>query len=191
MNTENKEKVLLTKSLCLPCQKTKCSPKLPGPQQASLKSLANSFVSLKKTKKYRCVLTTMPTWTSRWLRWWHLEVRSSRPPLVTSGHAWISNSWVVKDYFKFSNVESWSQTWRRWHLLATRASPLSVNLEQPEREIAFTVEERATPLRLTLKRLRCYSGSAAPCSSPSSPSVSSLSSWWRRGPPRCGLPGRR
>ena len=41
-------------------------------------------------------------------------------------------------------------TWRRRHLLATRASPRSVSREQPERARERTVVGSDTPLRLTL-----------------------------------------
>ena len=48
------------------------------------------------------------TWTSRWLRWWHLDVRSRRPPLVTKGHAWISNSWIR------TNLGVWKLSRKSW-----------------------------------------------------------------------------
>ena len=44
------------------------------------------------------------------------------------------------------------QTWRRWHLRATSARPRSVSLEQPEREMARTVEDKDTPFLLTLEQ---------------------------------------
>ena len=51
-------------------------------------------------------------------------------------------------------MEVWrKKTWRRWHLRATSARPRSVSLEQPESEIALTVDDKDTPFLLTFEQL--------------------------------------